>query len=149
FGFLYCLGNNFFLHSLFYHLIPGFDKFRVPGRMAFFVTMAASVLGGFGLQHMLDHAVSASKEIRKMLIVIAGAGALCWLSAQIGLFQSARTPAQYAVQHALASSAATTSLMLILGACGILLLVWKKTLSASTGFILLLALHIIDMNVFG
>lgn len=63
FALLYSFGSNFFLHKLFYNL-PLFDTFRNPGRILFFITLAFSLLAGFGLD------MFTKKDLKLILIPI-------------------------------------------------------------------------------
>ncbi len=51
FGLFYSFGSNFFLHKVFYNL-PLFDTFRNPGRILFYLTLAFSLLAGFGIDNL-------------------------------------------------------------------------------------------------
>ncbi|MFQ5443694.1 MAG: hypothetical protein ACE5EK_03655, partial [Nitrospinales bacterium] len=46
------LGENTFLYSIFYHLIPGFKYVRVPARFLFLFTFSLSVLAAYGFHYL-------------------------------------------------------------------------------------------------
>ncbi len=66
FGFFYALGDNGFLHKIFYNL-PFFESLRMPARMMFFVVIAFSILAGLGYDKLFDK----DKKIVYLLIAIA------------------------------------------------------------------------------
>ncbi len=148
FGLLYSLGNNFIFHSLFFHLVPGFDKFRVPGRMSYYVTLGASVLSGFGLRYLMTSGGSEKKIMRFLLSMIA-CGLLVWIIGQAGLFQPAGDERAYGQIHPMVTTAVSTSLVLLLVACGLFIAFRKKMISAATLVVLILVFHFVDMNMFG
>jgi len=149
FGFFYCLGKNFYLHSFFFHLVPGFDKFRDPGRMSFFFTFAAAILSGFGLRFAVEHLGANSRNVRKFLIIAATGGVLVFLLAEAGAFQTIGSSPLAPGIHANAVQAATTSLGLFLGACVLLFLVIRRRAVTTMAILALVAFHCIDMNIFG
>jgi hypothetical protein len=149
FAILYALGDNFVFHSFFFHYVPGFDKFRIPGRMSFLFTFAAALLGGFGLKRLLEAAVSAPRESRRFLLGAAGAGIAVWAAAQAGVFQPAANPALYQQIHPLVTPEATTALVLILAVCAVLFFAGRKALSLSAAVAAILLVQVVDMNVFG
>lgn len=149
FALLYALGDNFVFHSFFFHWVPGFDKFRIPGRMSFLFTFAAAILGGFGLRALLESAASQAREFRRFLLGAAALGAVVWAAAQSGLFQPSANPQLYQQVHAFVVPEATTAFVLILAVCAVLFLAGRKTIPASVGLAAILLLQVIDMNVFG
>lgn len=42
------------VHALFYHVVPGFDRFRFPSRFLLFVTFSLAVLSAYGLDWLGD-----------------------------------------------------------------------------------------------
>jgi hypothetical protein len=88
-GFLYSLGDNGFLHKIFYNL-PFFGSLRMPARMMFFVVISFSILAGFGYDKLFDK----DKKIVYLLIAIAIPLLIAILSAS-GFFSSLyQTPEQ-------------------------------------------------------
>lgn len=84
FALLCALGDNFFLHSFFYNYVPGFNKFRVPGRWGFFVAFCGALLSGFGIRALLSAAAPA-RGIRIVVLSVAGATGLLTLSVLTGI----------------------------------------------------------------
>ena len=148
FGILYALGGSFFLHPLFYRFVPGFDKFRSPGRMAFFFTIGTALLSGYGLQHLVESMSENLPRFRKFIFGIAGAGIAIWLLAQSGVFQNVRNAQQALQIHSLASGEATTAMILLLVIAGILYMASRRTISVFAAVVALLVLQFIDINVF-
>jgi len=149
FGLLYSFGDNFFLHPIFFRLVPGFDKFRVPARMIYLFIFGCSILSAFGLQELFEKLQSQPDRLKKGIISIAGAGIIVWLMAQSGAFQSARNPQQLPQIHAVAVSGATAGMVFLLIVAGILFLASRRTISASAAVGALFALQFIDVNIFG
>ena len=54
FGFFYALGDNFFIHKIFYNL-PFFNLFRMPARMMMFSAIAFPIAAGFGFDYLLKN----------------------------------------------------------------------------------------------
>ena len=65
YAFLYrcALGSNSFLHRFFHEYVPGFDNFRVPGRMVFYYDFAGAILAAFGLRYVTGLAVKKSPVV--------------------------------------------------------------------------------------
>ncbi len=71
-GLLYSLGDNFFIHKIFYGL-PLFDSFRMPARMMLFFILAFSVFAG----KAIDFAAKTDfNEIKKWIYIVFGVGIL-------------------------------------------------------------------------
>ncbi|MHB0875253.1 MAG: hypothetical protein ACYC5O_04305 [Anaerolineae bacterium] len=80
-AFLLALGNQVFLHRLFYLIAPGWRLFRDQERLAFVVAFAASMLVGYGARMLLTarascHAALSGEEGRRLL---RGIGRFLWL----------------------------------------------------------------------
>ncbi len=146
---LYALGDNFFLHSLFFQFIPGFDKFRVPARMIFYFTFGCSLLSAFGLQDLFEKLQLQPLRLRRAIVSIAAAGIIVWLMAQSGAFQSAHSQQQLSQIRAVALGGATTGLVFLLILAGILLLASRRTISPTAALGAFFALQLLDINVFG
>jgi hypothetical protein len=84
FALLCALGDNFFLHSFFYHYVPGFSKFRVPGRWGFFLAFCGALLSGYGIRALLAGAPPV-RGIRTAVLTFAGATALLTLCIFTGI----------------------------------------------------------------
>ncbi len=147
FALLYALGDNFVLHGFFFHFVPGFDKFRIPGRMSFLFTFAASILAAYGLRWLLTNA--SPSAFRRYLGVAAGLGIAVFLAAQGGLFQPAGASPVAIEAHATAVRAATGALLFILAFCALVLLASRRTLPSAAVLSGVLLLQVIDINVFG
>lgn len=91
FGFLYALGDNFFLHKLMYNL-PLFGGFRNPARMMLFPIIGFSLLAGFGI----DQVIKSDKKQIKLLLIAAGIPLLIGFAIAAGLFTDAKLPANFA-----------------------------------------------------
>ena len=68
---LLCMGDSFFLYPLVYAILPGFDRFRAPGRFAFVFSFSVAILSGFGLQALMDGCWHGFEKKRKLLLRIA------------------------------------------------------------------------------
>ncbi|NLO18831.1 MAG: YfhO family protein [Ignavibacteria bacterium] len=109
FGFLYSLGNNGFIHSIFYNL-PFFSTFRNPARMMFFVLIAFCFFAGFGFDELWKK-IKDSKTLLRFSITAAIPLFIAILVA-LGLVQSSfEAPAEMISKI---SSYGTTTLVFIL-----------------------------------
>jgi hypothetical protein len=149
FSLLYALGDSFILHKFFYNFIPGFNKFREPGRLSLLWTFAAALLSGFGLQHMMELLQTNKKLLLKILAVVAGFGILLWFGTQQGMLQSVQDQRLAQQVHDIATNEATWSLVIILLTCSIVFLRSRGTLSMSLTLVLLFGVQFIDMHLFG
>ncbi|MBK7259378.1 MAG: hypothetical protein IPI01_16550 [Ignavibacteriae bacterium] len=88
FALLFSLGKNFFLHGLFFDLIPGFASFRNPGRMGVFVAFAGSMLAGFGFDAVLKGQFTEKEGKRWVttMVWISGVCVAIVIAALLGLF---------------------------------------------------------------
>lgn len=80
FGLFYAFGSNFFLHKIFYNL-PLFDTFRNPARILFYLTLAFSLLAGFGID-------SLTKKNFKLLLIPTGIVLLITIMGITGFYTS-------------------------------------------------------------
>ena len=149
FSLLYALGDNFVLHKFFFHVVPGFDKFREPGRMSFLFTFAAALLSGFGMQQFFEVADSQKKNVQRLVLIVAGVGIVLWGSLSTGWLQPSNDVRVYPHIHEIVMNSATTSLLLILVVCTILFLRSRTTISTKVAIIALFVVQFIDINVFG
>lgn len=149
FGFLFALGDNFFVYPFFYKFVPGFDKFRVPGRLSLYTVFASSLLSGFAFQRMFTPSFQETKLFRRLPFVVLAVAAVAWLSAQMELFQPLHSARQYEAIHTLASNEATKAVMLIVILAGILFLFTKKVFHPSLIMAAVLVFHVADINIFG
>lgn len=81
FSILFALGNNLFVHRLFFDFVPGFSTFRNPARMGIFLTFATALLSGFTLNHLLyeERDARSNKRLFMLLGGTVGTGLLVWL----------------------------------------------------------------------
>ena len=56
-GLLLAFGRNTPLYGLLYRYVPGFDRLRWPAKFLQFVAFSLPLLGAYGLQGLLDHAL--------------------------------------------------------------------------------------------
>lgn len=52
-SFILAMGEHTPLHKVFYHLVPGWDRFRNPGRSLLVYTFAGCLLAGYGIDALL------------------------------------------------------------------------------------------------
>ncbi|HZY09559.1 MAG TPA: YfhO family protein [Bacteroidota bacterium] len=149
FSVLYALGDQFILHKFFFSTIPGFDKFRNPGRMSLLFTFSVAALSGYGL-HFVFHSLQALKKAYlKIVTGIAAVGILIWIGVQGGIFQSSNN-AQVSQQiYAMTSKESLTALIIILITCALLYLYITGKASAKLTFVVLLGIQFVDLYIFG
>ena len=83
FGFLFALGNHFFVFDIFYNL-PFFGLFRNPARMMFVSVFAFALAAGFGFDALLSLTSTGSNS--KKLYIAFGSVAAIALLAGLGAF---------------------------------------------------------------
>jgi len=149
FSFLYAVGNGFVLHRLFFKFVPGFDEFRAVGRMTLLLSVAGSLLAGFGMRTMVGLAQSNKALCRKYLIAAAGAAVVFWIAVQMGFLQRGGESIPEQSIHQIASSATTTSVVILLAACGLAFLYLRGFFSLPVAAALMVGFQVIDINIFG
>lgn len=88
-GILYALGDNAFIHTIFYQF-PLFENFRNPVRLMLYASFGFSVVAAFGVDDLIKGKVKS-----KQLLIVAGIFGLILLLGVIGVAQSiAGTPAE-------------------------------------------------------
>jgi len=153
FGFLYGLGHHFFLHRIFHNFVPGFESFRVPGRMVLYYCFAGSLLAGFGVKEVADAAAAGRAAFTKNVALWTAAGAvLVFIAGQTGLFvpslpgQAAAAAAE-AARVAASESAKAAGFLIVTG--GLVFAAGRKSITGAAFALLLIALQFADAHVFG
>lgn len=149
FSLLYALGDNFILHKIFYYGFPGFNKFRIPGRLSFLFTPAAAILSGVGLERLVDALAEKAKFVKKLLIAAAALGIALWVLVEAGAFEAAGNLQTAQFIRDITTSETTVALIFVLGVCGVILARMKGVLSTTAMIVLLFAVQFIDINIFG
>jgi len=85
FAYLYALGNNFFLHGLFYNF-PLFNAFRIPARILFYLIFAFSILAAMGFDKLFISVMQ--KKALKNTYIAFGIIALFALLGVVGIWAS-------------------------------------------------------------
>jgi hypothetical protein len=162
FGLLCALGDHFVFHPFLYTVVPGFNKFRVPGRWGFFVAFCGALLSGFGIRAMLS-LTGSSRGIRTVILSAAGIVGLLTVCAvsglldplinaviQTGAWKGAAPPAELTAA-ARAIAVPQTLLALLFAAVAALLLVALRgnPRRAPLVLALLFVWQFIDISVFG
>jgi hypothetical protein len=81
FALLLAMGDSFFLYWLCYKVLPGFSRFRIPGRLSVMFALSTALLAGLGLQWLLAQAAASSERTRRYVtraLIGAGVVALGW-----------------------------------------------------------------------
>jgi len=149
FSLLYALGDNFILHRIFYYGFPGFNKFRIPGRLSFLFTPAAAILAGAGLERLVESMDERAKFVKRLLGVAAAAGLLLWGLVQAGAFSTAPDTQTAQFIRDTTTSETTVALILVLAVCGVIFARLKGVLSTAAMIVLLFSVQFIDINIFG
>lgn len=88
---LFSLGPATPIHSLFYHIVPGFRWVRTPARIFFVGAIAVSVLAGFGFQRLSVMWPSlAEKWLAHAAFAVASAALLLGVGLAVGIGQADR-----------------------------------------------------------
>jgi len=142
--------------------VPGFNKFRVPGRWGFFVAFCGALLSGFGIRALLSTAVP-TRGIRTVALAAAGAAGvltLCVLAGvldpligsivQTGSWRGGGPPAELtAAARTIALQQTLIALLFAAGAAAIVLLIRSSLRRAPLLLLLLLLWQFADLYVFG
>lgn len=151
FSVLFALGDNFFVHRLFFDFVPGFNTFRNPSRMGVFLSFGAALLSGMSLQHLLyeQRAPHESRRLRNITVLIVGLCALLYLllisGSLSGSFEFLKDNATYSgVRKDVLASLLTVGLSALFAYAII-----KKTLVLRWAGIASIVVLLIDMSVFG
>ena len=150
FSILFTLGDHFFLYKLFYDFVPGFSKFRIPARMGILLTLSATLLSAFSLQHLLYAAKQGErKSLRTIALIVGGIGVLVYALILSGSFADAIAGVSYQQAAPLIAKGVNPSfVLLLLGTALVVGLIMKGSVTRFTGF-LLPAFLFVDMFVFG
>jgi hypothetical protein len=151
FSLVFALGNNVFVHRLFYDFVPGFSTFRNPARMGIFLTFATSLLSGFALNHLFygERNVRSNRQLLMLLGGTVGVGLLVWLLVLSGSIPGAIASLRNAQQAlALVRKEAFVSL-LVLVVSGILLFALIRGVGVRGVRFALIPVFLIDMLLFG
>ncbi|MBN1220158.1 MAG: hypothetical protein JXM69_14620 [Anaerolineae bacterium] len=92
---LFALGPYTPVHSLFYHLAPGFGWVRTPARMFFVATIAMAVLVGFAVDRLRHTHWSPAglRWLTRLIVAFGGAALLIGLGLILGFGQANRATA--------------------------------------------------------
>ncbi len=97
-GLFYALGDNFFVHGIFYNF-PLFDSFRMPARMMLYFILAFSIFAG----KAIDYASELDfKKVKLVIYIVFGFGIVFGILTLLGALPSMLgTPSQ--VEHGVTS----------------------------------------------
>ncbi len=167
---LLSMGDTAGLFRLFHELLPGFDRFRIPGRFSLFFALPTALLAGIGLDWLRTFALRGSPKVKKRffttLFVMTGLSLLVSILFSAGAFnrsivhfllESGRfgTDAQmlerFVSQQVLASSGKTLWILTLLTAsfATIMYLYVSNRLSSRKTIIVLVIVTFVDLLLFG
>lgn len=90
---LFSLGGNFFVHQIFYYLIPGFNKFRNPGHIIYLFSFCILLISAYGLNEIVKQPGTIKNYFsKKYFIIAASAAVLIFLMNVSGFFKSTSGP---------------------------------------------------------
>ena len=145
----YSLGDGFILHKLLFDFVPGFSRFRVPGRAGVLFSFSAVILSGFALNALFDETVpQAVQKLRKLLIGVMLGGVVVWMAIISGAISGIVPPnANPAVPAAVHGNAHVAIVLLLLSGVLILGILYRRV-NANYAGAGLVALFFIDMVLF-
>jgi hypothetical protein len=86
---LFSFGGNFFVHKLFFDIVPFFNKFRNPGHVTFLFTFCFGLIAAFGIDRLTSDTKNFFKYFnKKYLLYCAGFVLLFVLCSYMGVFKS-------------------------------------------------------------
>ena len=142
FGFLYSLGENSFLHGLFYNL-PFFGSLRMPARMMIYVLFGFSIMSGLGLNYLMQDD-TGKKDNLKLLIAGLIPGLLALLTFMKVFPNVFSTPEQFAGD---VSSMGLNIFISIAVLFLILYLILNKKLNTVLGSIIVIVFAFADLYI--
>ncbi len=149
FGFLYGIGDHFYLHRFFHEVVPGFGNFRVPGRMVLFYCFSGSLLAGFGLQRLAESNADRPGLPKRVAIWSAAAALVLFLTGQAGAFVPSATGPAGAEAARVAAAESSKAAGFLLGLGALVFLFGRGTLPKAAFVFLVLALQFADAHAFG
>ncbi len=144
FGFLFALGDNFFLFKIFYNL-PFFGALRMPARIMFFASLSLSILAGFGFDRLVE--LAKDKKTHRALLIAAGIPALIALLTTSGVLLFALDTPKEIIGDI--QSFALLAFVFCVLAYIISVLIKKELLKALPGGAILAILIFVDLYVAG
>lgn len=161
---LLALGRYTLLYRLALALLPGLDRFRIPGRFSCLFTLGMAMAAGLGANMFIHpssgsapHHAGASKtksrtafsDWRRILLIAWGLASLIWLLFRAGVFRNAVPEFQNPeVYHY-----ATKQWLVFLGFLGLAIAVLQYRMTAwfrsDVAFLLLSVITFADLYVFG
>lgn len=86
---LFSFGGNFFVHKLFFNIVPFFNKFRNPGHVTFLFTFCFGIIAAFGVDRLTSDTKAFFKYFDKKYLAYCGGFVLLFLlCAYTGFFTS-------------------------------------------------------------
>ena len=149
FSILFAIGDQFFLHKLFFNYVPGFSKFRNPARIALLFTVASALLGGFGLRYILESGFRHLKNVRVLLAFMMLAGAILAYASFQGFLQPTNNRSIYEQIGPLTTGETKTAFVIIVIVCALLYTLATRKLPAALCIIAIFATQFIDLHMFG
>ena len=151
FAILFALGDNFFLHRLFFNYVPGFSRFRDPARIGIFLSFAVSLLAAFSLGKLLDTRTTISRPgvLRNILLSLAAVGVLWWLGIVSGFLDDLFPFLKNASAAPLVRASSHVSLVVLLGSVAAVLYLIFRRPPSRTAAVVLTGVFFLDMFIFG
>lgn len=151
FAVLFALGDNFFIHKLFFDFVPRFSTFRNPARMGVFLTFGAALLAGFTLQHMLYSRKTGQEtgRFRVVILAVIGMSVLIYLLLVSGLLTGTFDFLGDSVIASPILSDALKSLLVCIVSGFLLLRILKRGFFLRWAGFATIGLFLIDMVLFG
>jgi len=149
FGLLYALGSNFFLHRLFHDFVPGFDNFRVPGRMVLYFDFAGAILAAFGLRHVTELISRRSPEVRKVALGLGAAALVVFLAGQAGFLVPSLAGGAGTAAAAMAATESAKGAAILGLVAVVVFLSGRGTLAPASFLVVIFVLQFVDAHVYG
>jgi hypothetical protein len=150
FALVFALGDNLFVHRLFFDFVPGFSTFRNPARMGIFMSFATAILSGFTLNFLFTDERHA-KVNRQLLMTLGGTvavGLLVWLLVQSGSVTGTASMRNAQQVLPLIRKEALVSLLIIIVSAVLVFALIRGT-GMRGARIVLIPVFFIDMLLFG
>jgi hypothetical protein len=144
------LGRYTPLYRLALAILPGFSRFRIPGRLSDLFTFGTCLLAGLGADQFLRRGSERlTRRLLTAIAIVAGIAFLVWVLFVTGELRGLAP--EFAQPQNYANSTRQWGLFLVMAvmAVGLLLYRNQKWFSATAGFWLIVAFTFVDLYAFG
>ncbi|MBD3421768.1 MAG: YfhO family protein [Chitinivibrionales bacterium] len=145
---LLSLGEYTPLYSIVFHLLPGFNKFRIPGRMTLWLSFCLIMLAVYGMNALKKASENEERAFLRVLIALSGMISFLGLLFISGVFDNATEMFQNKAILQNSKNAAVSSVLATIISAGYLIYLLRSKRTVWK-FSLLCLLLFIELAAFG